>query len=191
VKIDPQAIHALAEGTVCPRCKSDLRRRALGTTQVIECSACGGIWLSAEAFVRLCEQAEAERADDDSIPAARPTPAALEPGTVHYLPCPVCGRLMGRKNYGRSSGVIIDTCVGHGVWLDDHELSKILAFVRGGGLERERKREVERACEEQRRDVAAIQRAQSMWTSRLRGSPRGVPAELLVDGILKAIDLVF
>lgn len=191
VKIDPQAIYALDEGTRCSRCKGELRRRALGSTQVVECSACGGIWLSVQAFLRLCERAEATRACDESLADGKPAQAALEPEPVHYIPCPVCGCLMGRKNYGRSSGVIIDTCYAHGVWLDDRELARILAFIRAGGLDRERQREIERLHEEQRRTDAELGRLKSVWTSRLRGSPPGVGPNLVLNGILDAIDLLF
>ena len=49
---------------------------------------------------------------------------------------------MVRKNFGGSSGVIIDVCRGHGIWLDHRELERILDFVHRGGLMRAREREV-------------------------------------------------
>ena len=48
-------------------------------------------------------------------------------GAVH---CPDCGKEMRRIAYCGDSKVIIDTCSGHGVWLDDGELSGIVAYVR-------------------------------------------------------------
>ena len=49
---------------------------------------------------------------------------------------------MTRRNYGQRSGVIIDLCRDHGVWLDHSELEKILDFVRQGGLDQARERRV-------------------------------------------------
>ena len=43
---------------------------------------------------------------------------------------------MHRRNYGRKSGVILDTCRQHGVWFDQGELDSVLEWIRHGGLER-------------------------------------------------------
>ncbi|NIP84120.1 MAG: hypothetical protein GTO03_00580 [Planctomycetales bacterium] len=55
-------------------------------------------------------------------------------GKWRYRNCPVCGDMMQRRNYGRMSGIIIDTCRQHGVWLDLDELPRILQWIRTGGL---------------------------------------------------------
>ncbi|MFB3145413.1 MAG: hypothetical protein ACE10F_12735 [Candidatus Methylomirabilales bacterium] len=51
---------------------------------------------------------------------------------------------MNRKNFARISGVIIDECRSHGVWLDVDELEKIRYFIADGGLERSRDRDIEK-----------------------------------------------
>ena len=70
-----------------------------------------------------------------------------EPG-FHYRPCPVCRKLMNRSNYGGGSGVIVDVCGPHGVFLDRGELTKIVDFLEKGGWERVKKREKQRMEEE-------------------------------------------
>jgi Zn-finger nucleic acid-binding protein len=49
---------------------------------------------------------------------------------------------MHRRNFGRSSGVIVDTCKEHGNWLDACELEAILKWIQYSGeaqaAERER-----------------------------------------------------
>jgi len=40
-----------------------------------------------------------------------------------------------RLNFGRTSGVVVDMCREHGTWFDSGELPKILAFLKGGGLQ--------------------------------------------------------
>ena len=69
---------------------------------------------------------------------------------VRYLACPSCTKIMNRENFGHRSGVIIDVCKGHGVWLDRGELHSVLAFVDSGGLERARRLEDQRQAEERR-----------------------------------------
>jgi hypothetical protein len=76
-------------------------------------------------------------------PAARPAQPARAGGA--YRPCAVCGALMNRRNYGRSSGVIIDVCQKHGIWFGVDGLPRLLAWIRDGGEERARQRAVEEA----------------------------------------------
>ena len=40
--------------------------------------------------------------------------------------------MMGRRNFRKRSGVIIDQCHEHGTWLDAHELERIAGFVLSG-----------------------------------------------------------
>ena len=63
---------------------------------------------------------------------------------IEYIPCARCGKLMVKKNYRHISGVIIDECGRHGVWLDNGELEKIRHFILDGGLEKEQFREIEK-----------------------------------------------
>jgi Zn-finger nucleic acid-binding protein len=50
-----------------------------------------------------------------------------------YIDCPVCNKLMNRINFGSRSGVVVDKCREHGVWLDGGELRQILEWVKAGG----------------------------------------------------------
>jgi hypothetical protein len=49
--------------------------------------------------------------------------------------------MMNRINFARCSGVIVDVCKGHGTWFDRDELSAIVQFIGGGGLEVARAKE--------------------------------------------------
>jgi hypothetical protein len=40
---------------------------------------------------------------------------------------------MQRRNYKRSSGVVLDICHEHGSWLDADELEQIAGFILAGG----------------------------------------------------------
>jgi Zn-finger nucleic acid-binding protein len=55
---------------------------------------------------------------------------------------------MNRVNYAGGSGIIVDRCREHGVWLDRGELTAIVDFLECGGWDRVRARERERLREE-------------------------------------------
>jgi Zn-finger nucleic acid-binding protein len=53
---------------------------------------------------------------------------------VRYLPCLVCDDFMVRRNYAMKSGIIIDVCRLHGVWLDDGEARRVIEFIEKHGM---------------------------------------------------------
>lgn len=57
---------------------------------------------------------------------------------------------MNRVNYARRSGVVLDVCRAHGLWFDQDELRRVLAFISGGGLDRARERELQELKEARR-----------------------------------------
>jgi len=133
---------------VCPACQHgqrlSSRQVAAGQVAVLECGRCAGFWIGHEAFRGLVEKARKESLPDGTTPetpqqlaAKFGLPAgAAAPESGHgsfYRPCPECRALMVRKNYGHTSGVIIDLCREHGLWFDADELARILAWVRAGG----------------------------------------------------------
>ena len=106
------------------------------------CPACGGIWFDVGELESLVER------------AAIPEPYQVESfqalykvqTPVQYIPelgpprnCPHCNLLMGKKNYKRFSGVIVDVCRFHGLFLDARELEKIQIFLATGGAQKEQR----------------------------------------------------
>jgi Zn-finger nucleic acid-binding protein len=85
---------------------------------------------------------EKKRRLDPSFASKRIQRFTIE-GPEGYLPCPRCGDLMNRSNYGRISGVLIDSCKPHGMWLDGGEADKIAVFIESGGLAEAERRKVE------------------------------------------------
>jgi Zn-finger nucleic acid-binding protein len=128
----------------CPECRAPLVAKKAGVIGYAECTRCGGLFLAPAAFDAVTHEAEGRGrvAHMDHKPGPRP------PGAVRYRHCPVCGTLMNRANYGGASGVVIDTCRGHGAFFDSGELTTIVAFLEGGGWEKAKKRERERLAEE-------------------------------------------
>ena len=77
------------------------------------------------------------------LPAGSAAPKP-QGGDSFYRPCPLCEEMMNRRNYGGTSGVIIDLCKIHGIWFDADELARILVWIRSGGVEKAREKKKER-----------------------------------------------
>jgi Zn-finger nucleic acid-binding protein len=52
---------------------------------------------------------------------------------VRYLKCPVCQFLMNREAFGYRSGVVVDQCHLHGIWVDGGEIRHLLEWRKAGG----------------------------------------------------------
>ena len=135
----------------CPRCRADMKLLQLGATQVQECDRCEGLWLDVNAFETICADREEQAAVLGGASVAKSDAIRTDGNTVRYVPCPQCAQLMNRINFARCSGVIVDVCKGHGTWFDKDELSRIVEFIRGGGLSVSRAKEKAELEEERRR----------------------------------------
>lgn len=170
-KLRRDAGSMLPAGTrACPRCRTErLGVTAVGEVILEECARCGGLWVDAGSFKQLCEHRE-EQAAVAYVPggADSPVPSRSRRATIEahvaYVPCPECGKIMNRVNFARHSGVVVDVCRSHGTWFDKDELRSVLEFIRSGGLEDVRRRELERI---------------ELERQRLREQQRGVGAPAL------------
>ncbi|HMF57614.1 MAG TPA: zf-TFIIB domain-containing protein, partial [Pyrinomonadaceae bacterium] len=119
-------------------------------------------------FNDICASSEQQSA---VLGAASPAPSnelKNDESRVRYVPCPECGQLMNRINFARCSGVIVDVCKGHGTWFDRDELRQIVEFIRAGGLDASRARELAK-IEEERRQLQQEQLSSSMNQNSLGG----------------------
>ncbi|HEX9795056.1 MAG TPA: zf-TFIIB domain-containing protein [Planctomycetota bacterium] len=129
VRIDPQPVGPPLPDRDCPRCRHALRRRVVDGHPLVECGACGGLWLNHKVFEALCNEAENDESpwdghhEDDGQPHPDHAPG--------YLDCPDCGDLMNPRNFGGSSQIIVDFCQAHGVWLDRDDLHRVLDWLHG------------------------------------------------------------
>jgi Zn-finger nucleic acid-binding protein len=157
---------------------------------VSECAECGGLWVDPAILQTLCNDREHHTAVIATL-SARAAPRAAIADVVRYVPCPACAKLMNRTNFSHISGVIIDVCRNHGIWLDRGELEHIIAFVESGGLAKQREREIEQLADESRR-LRALE-ARSGNTTYPPDNPQLMPlrgglaqAESM-DGVLAAL----
>ena len=168
--IVPQSGVGKTTSRPCPACgiRHKMTSRSLGEPpiSVMECSRCAGIWLSTEAFGVISDRAR-DRSLPDLLPAAagQPVNASNPGGGSLYRRCPECKKHMNRRNFGRKSGVIVDSCKVHGLWFDAQELGQILRWIRRGGEER-----AERRVREERRQTERRQRIGYEREQRASGS---------------------
>ena len=126
--------------TECPRCKASLKLHVIDGEEYDICPECGGMWLDRDEFYRAKRERDVYKKRDIKSEYRKSTVT----GPVEYIPCVRCGKLMNRSNFRRISGVIIDTCDKHGVWLDPGELEKIQHFIADGGIDKAQDMEIEK-----------------------------------------------
>jgi Zn-finger nucleic acid-binding protein len=137
---------------LCPRCRLEMKAVVIGNTNLRECPQCEGIWADAVSLEQICQDREKQAV---VLGMAAPLPGATDgeiEQNIRYVPCPVCNKLMNRVNFARCSHVVVDVCNPHGTWFDKDELRRIVEFIRAGGLETARAREIEQ-LEAQRRQL--------------------------------------
>jgi Zn-finger nucleic acid-binding protein len=106
---------------------------------------------------------------------------------VRYSPCPACAKIMNRVNFARSSGIVLDICKAHGVWLDADELRRVLEFLRAGGLQQARERE-KRALDE---ELRLLRMRQSLARAEQRHYAAADRDEPSADSLLVGIFALF
>ncbi len=183
--VAPEKANAAARP--CPRCQIEMNAILIGATQLHECSRCEGLWVGISSFEKICVDRE-QQSVVLGVASRAPTQAVSETSKVRYVPCPDCSQLMNRINFARCSGVIVDICKGHGTWFDRDELSRIVEFIRDGGLEASRQRDKAEIREEQRRlleQQAAVETRVSTHFRRARDDDRRIPAIAAARGLLK------
>lgn len=117
----------------CPRCETAMATKQYQNGAVEHCEQCGGLWLDHQIFETTIDKTQ-RKVQNSLQPPKSSQHNVYNNHPVNYMPCPECKSLMNRRNFGQRSGVIVDVCASHGVWLDHKELSAILNFIRGGGL---------------------------------------------------------
>jgi Zn-finger nucleic acid-binding protein len=159
---------------MCPRCGCETKNHRYRSSDIDICPECHGIWLDYGDFKKLTS--ERDTYADESIEfeyVRKPLPAS-----EGYLPCPRCEALMNRENFKRISGVLIDICRDHGVWMDAGELEEIRCFVANGGLDKSQDKEIMRNKEEIERiagrvkDLELMEKVLHVWNFKrwlLRG----------------------
>lgn len=142
------------EALPCPDCRTplsviefDLEPRI----RIERCGACHGMFFNPGELEAVLEMSTNPTVwvDDQQLKQI-----AEQYGFRHkvvYVPCPCCGEIMSHINFGGRSGVILDRCGAHGVWLNAGELRRLLEWWRVGGKLLHQKNEVQRIVRHEQR----------------------------------------
>ncbi len=166
VAFEPGAVPDETPELRCPGCERWLVACEVGGLVVRECPKCHGLWAPGDVFDSLVDRAARiarERALSGELDAPRVDGANPAESRVEYRRCPECEGLMGRRNFRKRSGVIIDRCHAHGTWLDANELERVAGFLLSGRAEQAAR--IERAAvdaSEREAARAAMRRVQML-----------------------------
>jgi Zn-finger nucleic acid-binding protein/ribosomal protein L40E len=193
VLFQPEAIAVDGFELPCPCCGCLMPVRQVGGMAINECPECNGLWVPEDKFDLMVGRAiEAQRsADPAALGRLSPRVKGGNPATqrVQYRKCPQCEGFMRRRNFRKTSGVIIDRCHEHGTWLDADELERIAGFILSGGrpAAAEHMRRTEANAEEQyrkaRREAITLQH---QYRSAL-GARHGAAREGSLLGLLASL----
>ena len=174
-------------GLQCPECRTAMVKASVGQIDLDQCLRCGGVWLDLALFERVAADREERGTVLGALPGdqAKAPPA---PEAIHYRPCPACGKLMNRTNYGRISGVILDTCKEHGLWFDKDELRRVLEFIQKGGLDKSRERQIQELEDKKRLAMASQPIQAAEWDEA--GSRSGPGLLDVVSGLNGLLDWI-
>lgn len=165
-EVDLRAVNSRCLGDAaeaCPRCESALETWQLNVAtdqthlDIERCRECSGIFFNPgelESFLHH-QVVSTVWLDWDKIEALKAEAASANDDhwkehEKHYLSCPVCKEIMNSVNFGRRSGVLIDVCRPHGIWLDGGELRRISEWWHAGGKH-----------EHQANEIAKVERMRS------------------------------
>jgi Zn-finger nucleic acid-binding protein len=124
----------------CPVCHSNLSTIDVGTKVpflIERCESCYGLFFDKEELETMIEHSVKGSRNVDLKLLQELTENPRYVDVIVYRRCPICRKHMQRKNYGRRSGVIMDQCMEHGIWLDPGELKHIMEWVKAGGLKKQ------------------------------------------------------
>jgi Zn-finger nucleic acid-binding protein len=122
---------------LCPHCDKQLQTIELdinGAFLIARCEHCFGLFFDPGKIDILLESAvsnvfDTNRQHLDNINKDR----YQGNKKVKYIKCPVCRTFMSRRVFAYRSGVVVDHCRNHGIWLDSGEITHLLEWKKAGG----------------------------------------------------------
>jgi len=122
---------------ICPHCDTPLQTIKLkiqGEFHIERCKTCFGLFFDLGEIETLLDSSVSNVTDINlklikSINKDR----YQKHQAVKYVKCPCCRILMNRVNFGHRSGVIVDKCSKHGIWVDSGEITHLMEWKKAGG----------------------------------------------------------
>ncbi len=122
---------------ICPHCETQLQTVKLdiaGDFYIERCKSCFGLFFDAGEIETLLENSVSNISDINLALIKNINKDRYQSQKkIKYVKCPVCRVLMNRVNFGHRSGVIVDQCTKHGIWLDSGEVTHLMEWKKAGG----------------------------------------------------------
>lgn len=151
--------HEADTSRTCPRCSISLKEIDLnikGRFLIERCNECLGLFFDPGELEAVLEASVSNVFEINRSQLGQlNTTSHGDDLPVSYIRCPVCATVMNRVNFGARSGVVVDRCREHGIWLDGGELRRLCEWMKAGGklLDQERQEQLkkEQALAEKKR----------------------------------------
>ena len=122
---------------ICPNCDKVLQTIDLNAKipiQIERCKTCFGLFFDPGEVEELLESS-VSNVFDPNFKLIQNINKDRYPNNkkIKYVKCPVCRVLMNRVNYAYRSGVVIDQCIKHGVWVNSGGIAHLLEWKKAGG----------------------------------------------------------
>jgi Zn-finger nucleic acid-binding protein len=122
---DTAAMHAR-----CHACHRDLLAAEYEDERIETCPGCAGTFVAHDSLAAVAHDDRVPRSEQERRAAlARSLEEPVDVARDALRRCPVCRAAMRRHAYAFSSGVVVDSCEPHGIWLDSGELQAIEAWT--------------------------------------------------------------
>ncbi|WP_305906645.1 zf-TFIIB domain-containing protein [Methylomarinum sp. Ch1-1] len=130
------SLHSSQSKRLCPECNEHLQTIDLnlnGPFLIERCEQCFGLFFDPGEVEILLESSVSNVFDINHQLLHNINKDRYRDKQVKYLKCPDCQILMNRVNFGHRSGVVIDRCKKHGVWLESGEITHLMEWKKAGG----------------------------------------------------------
>ncbi len=124
------------ESMACPHCATALGVIEFDTEPPIRierCTTCLGMFFNPGEVEALLEAHTNPLVWLDPMQLKQIASDFDEERATVYRRCPMCRETMGHVNFGGRSGVILDRCGTHGIWLEGSQLRRLTEWWRAGG----------------------------------------------------------
>lgn len=121
---------------ICPQCNIPLQTIDLKVNDhlyIERCSECFGLFFDPGEIEILLDNAVSGAETVNLKHIQNINDDRYQSKKVKYIKCPVCRILMNRVNFGYRSGVVIDQCKKHGIWLNNGEITHLMEWKKAGG----------------------------------------------------------
>jgi len=176
----------------CPHCEIPLQTINLeidGELLIERCEKCFGLFFDPGEIETLMEHSVSSVFNINEKQLRNISTERFQKNQkVKYIKCPVCQSYMQRNAYGHRSGVIIDRCQKHGIWLDSGEITQLLEWKKAGG---QILHEKVASNKQQQKKPTRIPSAAEIKSDKLLYSARGDAGVELVDSVIGLLGKLF